>query len=103
MIASTEPQKRGCTVPIRSLAETMTALEPILDDLDQIARLAHAKYRAYGADVLLELDARAQAACTYAHMSARPIVDSSGALACAISMSAGCAFGSLKTRTPSFV
>ena len=57
-------------MPTRSLAETMTALEPILDDLDQIARLAHAKYRAYAPDVLLELDARAQAACTYAHMSA---------------------------------
>lgn len=48
----------------------MAALEPVLDDLDQIARSAHAKYRAYAPDVLLELDARAQAACTYAHMSA---------------------------------
>ena len=57
-------------MPTRSLAETMTALEWILDDLDQIARLAHAKYRAYAPDVLLELDARAQAACTYAHMGA---------------------------------
>ncbi len=57
-------------MPTRSLAETMSALESVLDDLDKIARIAHAKYRAYSADVLLELDGRAQAACTFAHMSA---------------------------------
>lgn len=57
-------------MPTRSLDETMAALGPVLDDFDQIARVAHAKYRGYDAAVLIELDARAQAACTYAHMSA---------------------------------
>jgi len=57
-------------MPNRSLDEIMTALEAVLDDFDQIARLAHAKYRGYAPDVLLEHDARAQAACTYSHMSA---------------------------------
>jgi hypothetical protein len=57
-------------MPTRSLDETMTALGAVLDDFDQIARTAHSKYRAYDPAVLLELDARAQAACTYSHMSA---------------------------------
>lgn len=57
-------------MPKRSLEETMIALGAVLDDFDDIARIAHAKYRAYDPAVLVEHDARAQAACTYAHMSA---------------------------------
>ncbi len=57
-------------MPTRSLDEIMAALGSALDDFDQITRLAHSKYRSYDAGVLLELDARAQCACTYAHMSA---------------------------------
>jgi hypothetical protein len=57
-------------MPDRSLDQTMEALAPFLDEFDQIARNAHARYRAYSAADLLEHDARAQAACTYAHMNA---------------------------------
>lgn len=57
-------------MPHRSLPETMDALAPFLDDLDEIARIAHARYRGYDAAILVEHDARAQAACTYAHMTA---------------------------------
>ena len=53
-----------------TMEEIMDFLAPYIDDLDQIPRLAHAKYRTYGADVLLEHDTRAQAACIYSHMAA---------------------------------
>lgn len=68
-------------MPSRSLTEIMSALEPFLDDFDGIARAAHLKYRSYDPDVLVEHDARAQAACTYSHMSAeagRRFLDRSG-------------------------
>ena len=57
-------------MPDRTLAQTMNALAPYLDELDQIARAAHTRYRAYSPADLIEHDARAQAACTYAHMNA---------------------------------
>jgi hypothetical protein len=57
-------------VPSRSLNATMEALEPFLDDFDQITRGAHSRYRTYDPAILIEHDARAQAACTYAHMNA---------------------------------
>ncbi len=54
------------------MAETMDALDALhlLDAFDQIARAAHARYRAYKPEDLVELDNRAQAACTYCHMVA---------------------------------
>jgi hypothetical protein len=57
-------------MPNRSLAEIMSALGPFLDDFDGIARAAHSRYRSYDPEILVEHDARAQASCTYAHMSA---------------------------------
>lgn len=57
-------------MPIRSLNEIMDDLGQLLEEFDQIARSAHARYRSYEPEILLDHDARAQAACTYAHMSA---------------------------------
>ncbi len=57
-------------MPHRSLDQVMTALGPALDEFDQIARAGHFLYRSYPANVLLDHDPRAQAACTYAHMNA---------------------------------
>jgi hypothetical protein len=54
----------------RSMEETLDALGDLLDDFDQIARAAHARYRAYAPADLIELSSRAQAACTYDHMVA---------------------------------
>jgi hypothetical protein len=48
----------------------MDSLGEFLDDFDQIARYSHARYRSYDPAILLELDARAQAARAYAHMNA---------------------------------
>jgi len=49
--------------------EIMDSLGPLLDEFDQIARTSHTRYRSYKAEDLIELDSRAQAACTYAHMA----------------------------------
>ena len=57
-------------MPDRTLDQTMEALASWLDEFDQIARSAHTRYRAYSPADLLEHDARAKAACTYAHMNA---------------------------------
>lgn len=57
-------------MPDRTLDQTMEALSAYLDEFDQIARVAHARYRSYSPADLVEHDARAQAACTYAHMNA---------------------------------
>jgi hypothetical protein len=57
-------------MPNRTIDQTMDAIGGILDDLDQIARAAHERFRAYRPEDLIELDSRAQAACTYAHMVA---------------------------------
>jgi len=53
-----------------SMEEVMGFLAPLIDDLDQIPRLAHKKYRTYDAGIRLEHDPRAQASCTYCHMVA---------------------------------
>jgi hypothetical protein len=57
-------------MPDRSVDQIMNALAPYLDLIDQITRSAHARYRGYNPADLIEHDARAQAACTYAHMNA---------------------------------
>src|SRR6266481_1233344 len=57
-------------MPDRTIIQTLDALAPHLDDFDAIARSAHAVYRAYAPSVLIELDSRAQAVCTYCHMVA---------------------------------
>ena len=57
-------------MPDWTMEEVMGFLAPHIDDLDQIPRLAHAKFRTYPPEVLPELDSRAQAACIYAHMVA---------------------------------
>ena len=57
-------------MPIRTMDQTMDALEGYLDELDQILRTGHTRYRAYKSEDLLEHDRRAQAACTYAHAAA---------------------------------
>lgn len=54
----------------RSMEDDMAEIEHLLDDLDAIARGAFETYRGYPAQVLLEHDARAAAACTYCHMVA---------------------------------
>ena len=47
----------------------MDALEEaLLEDFDQICRIAHAKYRQTPSALLIEHDGRAAAACTYSHM-----------------------------------
>ncbi len=54
----------------RTMAEMLDTLGALLDDFDQITRTAHARFRAYTPADIVELDARAQAACTYCHMAA---------------------------------
>ncbi len=54
----------------RPMNDLLEGLSLLLDDFDQITRRAHERYRAYGPENLVELDARAQAACTYCHMAA---------------------------------
>jgi len=48
----------------------MQLIADLIDDLDQIPRLAHEKYREYPADILIEHTPRAAATCTYDHMVA---------------------------------
>lgn len=55
----------------RPAAEVMEALgDDLIVDFDEIARVGHARFKAYSPEDLVELDARAQAACTYSHMLA---------------------------------
>lgn len=54
----------------RSMNELMEGIEFLLDDLDQICRYGFSTYRGYTPEILLEHDARASAACTYAHIAA---------------------------------
>lgn len=55
----------------RSASEVMSALgDDLILEFDAIARAAHSRFMAYPSDILVELDARAQAACTYSHMLA---------------------------------
>jgi len=48
----------------------MKLIEPLLDDIDQITRGAHGRYRDYPAQVLIEHSPRTAATCTYDHMVA---------------------------------
>jgi hypothetical protein len=51
--------------------QTLDALgEAAIDELAGIIRAGHDRYIAYDPAILLELDVRAQAACTYCHMHA---------------------------------
>lgn len=56
-------------MPDRSMSDTLDALGTLLDDFDQITRGAHGRFRAYRPEDIIELDTRAQAACTYCHMA----------------------------------
>ena len=58
-------------MPDRTMDETLEALgADAIDELDAIVRAGHLRYMAYSPADLLELDVRAQAACTYCHMLA---------------------------------
>jgi hypothetical protein len=62
---------RRMKMPDRTMAQTLDDIgDAILDELDELARAAHARYWAYRPEDLIELDVRAQAACTYCHMLA---------------------------------
>ena len=51
------------------MEEILTALgDDLILEFDAISRAAHNRFRTYAPDVLIELDQRAQAACTYCHM-----------------------------------
>lgn len=48
--------------------QAMSQLDPIFDELDAICRGGLARYQQYPADIRIEHDARARAACIYSHM-----------------------------------
>lgn len=53
-----------------TIEAVMQRLEPLLDDLDAIPRMAHGVYRSYNPQHLIEHSVRAQATCIYDHMVA---------------------------------
>jgi hypothetical protein len=56
-------------MPHRSMDETLDAVgEALLDELAEIVRAGHDRYMRYRPEDLIELDVRAQSACTYCHM-----------------------------------
>jgi hypothetical protein len=58
-------------MPNRTMDQTLDALgEAAIDELAEIISAGHGRYMAYDSAVLLELDVRAQAACTFCHMHA---------------------------------
>lgn len=57
-------------MPKRTMDEVLDSFGDLLDQLDRITRAGHSRYRAYDPKDLIELDSRAQASCTYAHMVA---------------------------------
>lgn len=58
-------------MPNRTMDQTLDALgEAAIDELAEIIRAGHDRYMTYDPAVLLELDLRAQAACTFCHMHA---------------------------------
>ncbi len=58
-------------MPDRSMNETLDALgEASVDELSEIVRAGHVRYMGYSPEDLVELDVRAQSACTYCHMLA---------------------------------
>lgn len=55
----------------RTATQVMEALgDDLVSELDEIARAGHLRFSSYKPEDLIELDVRAQAACTYAHMLA---------------------------------
>jgi hypothetical protein len=55
----------------RPMDEILASLgDELILEFDAIARAAHGRFRAYAPAGLIELDSRAQAACTYSHMQA---------------------------------
>ena len=66
-------------MPDRAMPETLDAVGDGL--LAEIVRAGHARYMAYQPQDLIELDVRAQSACTYCHMHAeadRRLIDRDG-------------------------
>ena len=57
-------------MPVWSMNDAMSALDPHFDELDGICRGGLATYRRYPAEFLVELGLRAGAACVYDHMVA---------------------------------
>lgn len=58
-------------MPHRTMNQTLESLgNDAIDELAEIVRGGHARYMGYAPADLLELDVRAQAACTYCHMHA---------------------------------
>lgn len=58
-------------MPHRTMDQTLQALgEAAIDELSDIIRAGHERYMQYSPADLLELDVRAQAACTFCHMHA---------------------------------
>lgn len=53
-----------------AIDDDMQLVAHLLDDIEQITRSAHERYRAYPSDVLVEHSPRAAATCTYDHMVA---------------------------------
>lgn len=53
-----------------SIGAVMGRMEPFINDLDRIPRIAHATYRSYKPEHLIEHDLRTQANCIYVHMVA---------------------------------
>ena len=53
-----------------SIDAVMQRLEFVLDEFDRIARTAHAIYRSYRPEHLIDHSPRAQATCIYDHMAA---------------------------------
>ncbi len=53
-----------------SIDAVMQRLEPLLEDLDAIPRVAHGVYRAYNPQHMIEHSPRTQATCIYDHMVA---------------------------------
>ena len=48
--------------------QAMSQLDPIFEELDAICRGGLARYQQYPADIRIDHDARAKAACIYSHM-----------------------------------
>ena len=53
-----------------AINKDMKLVAHLLDDIHEITRTAHARYRSYAPDVLIEHSPRAAATCTYDHMVA---------------------------------
>ncbi len=69
-------------MPHRTMDQTLVALgESAVDELAEIVRVGHTRYMGYAPADLLELDVRAQAACTYCQMHSeadRRLIDRHG-------------------------